>query len=91
MHEKKHHNKDEEEEEHCTTLHLEYLVEKESSREGGKKKHTHTVHWIENVRCCDCAEAFLASSVPDLQFDFLATQLNGANFEVDTSRRQMKE
>ena len=33
---------------------------------------------------CDCSESFLASSIPDLQLDGFAVQLNGPNLEIDT-------
>lgn len=38
------------------------------------------------VRRSDGAESLLASSVPDLQFDGLAVQVDGADFEVHTDR-----
>jgi len=36
------------------------------------------------VRRCDCAEAFLASGIPDLKLDGLSIELDGADFEINT-------
>ena len=37
------------------------------------------------VGCCECAEALLASGVPDLQLDNIVFMLNGLQFEIDAN------
>jgi hypothetical protein len=42
------------------------------------------------VRGCDCAEAFLACGIPNLQLDAFAVQLNILDLEVDSDRRDKR-
>jgi len=41
------------------------------------------------VRGRDCAETFLSGGVPNLKFDRLPVQFDGADFEVNTDRRDV--
>ncbi len=60
-----------------------YVIEWELRRTIKYKNDTHGAFVIS---LCDCSEAFLASSVPDLKLNSLIVNKNCLDFEIDAWR-----